>query len=126
MFHLGSDLKLVFREYVVLHGNVLDVAIESDQRMIIYSLDNFHVRFSTRLIAGIDGNAAKPSIGCLKVDSLGHWKQYDILQDAVTVIESKARSKKLSSEQGSCREDSLSSLFYGIENLRKRGQDEPE
>lgn len=125
MFHLGSDLKLIFREYITLVGNVLDVAVMDDRCTIIYSLDTFHVPFSTTKIACIDDQTAKSAIGCLTLDSSGIWKQRGIMQNVMASIESEARKNEGCMKQGNDG-GSLSSLFYGIENLRKRGQDEPE
>ena len=126
MFHLGSDLKLGFREYVTLLGNVLDVAIWNDPCMIIYSLDNFHLPFSTTVPTVTDDHPSRHPIGSLTLDNFGHWKQRPILQDALAATESEMRSTAGLLEQGTSGGVSLGSLFYGIENLRKRGQDEPE
>lgn len=125
MFHLGSDVKLVFREYITLLGNVLDVAVVDNGCMIIYSIDNFHIPFTTTVMAGMDDQTAKPLIGSLTLDSSGCWKKRDILQDVVAGIESKARKSAVCMKQGNGG-GSLSSLLYGIETLRKRGQEEPE
>lgn len=126
MFHLGSDLKLVFRQYISLRGNVLDVTTVSKGHMIIYSLDNLHIPLSTTVMAGIGDKTPKPFLGSLALDASGHWKQYDILQDAVSGIESQARSKAFRLKAAIDGVESLSSLFYGIETLRKRGHEEPE
>lgn len=125
MFHLGSDLKLKFREYITFLGNVLDVAVVDNKCMIIYSLDNFHVPFSTTITAGIHDQKAKSTVGSLTLDSSGCWKQRDIMQDATASIEFKARKNAGYMKQGNDG-GSLSTLLYSIEHLRKRGQDEPE
>ncbi len=126
MFHLGSDLKLIFRERITLPGNVLDVAVVNHGCMIIYALDNMHIPFSTTVMAGMDDKKSIPLIGSLILDSSGHWKKHDILQDAVAGIESEAGSKAFCMKQKDDGGRSLRSLFYGIENLRKRGQEESE
>lgn len=125
MFHLGSDFKLVFREYITFLGNVLDVAVLDNKCSIIYSLDNFHVPFSTTTIAGTDQQTARAPLGSLALDSSGHWKPYDIMPNIMTGLENKARKDAENINQGNDR-GSLSAFLYGIENLRKRGQDEPE
>ncbi len=126
MFHLGSDLKLIFRERITLPGNLLDVAVVNHRCMIIYSLDNIHIPFSTTVMACMDDKKSIPLIGSLILDSSGHWKKHDILQDAVAGIESEVGSKAFCIKQKDNGGRTLSSLFYGIENLRKRGQEESE
>lgn len=126
MFHLGSDLKLVFRQYISLLGNVLDVTTVNKGCMIIYSLDNIHIPLSTTVMAGVDDKISKPLLGSLTLDTSGHWKQCDILQDAVLGIEPQASSRAVCKKKAIDGVESLSSLFYGIENLRKRGHEEPE
>ena len=125
MFHLGSDLKLNFRNYITLLGNILDVAIVDNSCTIIYSLDCFHEPFSTTTITDLDDQRAKAMIGSLTLDSFGCWKQRDIMQDVMGNIEFKARKNAGHIKQGNDR-GSLSSLLYSLENLRKRGYDEHE
>lgn len=122
MFHLGSDLNLVFREYITFLGNILDVAVVENKRMIIYSLDNFHVPFSTAVIADKDQQTTMATIGSLTLDRSGRWRQRDIMRNIVARIGSDATKDAGYMKQG----QSLSSLLYGVENLRKRGQEEPE
>lgn len=124
MFHLDSDLKLTFREYIAFLGNVLDAAVVDNRCQIIYSLDNFHVPFSTTMIADADDQTRSP-IGSLTLESTGYWKQCDIMQDVMASIETKGRKDAEYINQGNDRR-SLSAFLYSIENLRKRGEDEPE
>lgn len=125
MFHLGSDRKMVFREYITFLGNVLDVVVLDNRCSVIYSIDNFHVPFSTTMIADTDNQAARSPIGSLSLDSSGRWKQCDIMQNVMAGLEKKAKKGAEDLNQGNDR-GSLSAFLYGIENLRKRGQDEPE
>lgn len=126
MYHLSSDLKLDFREYIALPGNILDIATVNSRCMIIYSLDSFHVPFSTTVLADEDKQSSTPRLGSLILDGSGLWKQRDILQDAVANIDMEARGKDVGVEQGGDGGKSLSSLFYGIGNLRKRGLEDFE
>ena len=126
MFHLGFDHKLDFREYITCLGNVLDVAVLDNRCSIIYSLDNFHVPFSTTQIADADEQTARSPLGSLTLDSSGYWKQCDIMQNVIAGLENKAARKDAYDINEGNDRGSLSTYLYGIENLRKRGQDEPE
>jgi hypothetical protein len=97
----------------------------NDRCMIIYSLDSFHVPFSTTVVADECNQSSTPRMGSLLLDGSGYWKQRDILQDAVANFDLKARSKDFCVEQGDGGK-SLSSLFYGIGCLRKRGREDFE
>lgn len=126
MFHLGFDLRLGFREYITCLGNVLDVAVLDNRCSIIYSLDNFHIPFSITQIADADEQTARSPLGSLTLDSSGRWKQCDIMQNVIAGLKNNEAKKDADDiNQGNDR-GSLSALLYGIENLRKRGQDEPE
>ena len=108
-------------------GNVIDVSVleaEKSQTSIIYSMDNVHDPSSMTIMATEDTPGERPYLGTLSRELLsGYWHVNKDLEVAINRINRIATSEKPGKEAASDG-STLSELLYGIEHLRKRGQDE--
>lgn len=94
--------------------------------MLIYSLDNYHKPFSTTAATSASEQLSRPMIGYLSVDELGDWKDVCDVEDAMECMERSAKAEQPAVDPGSEKDRPLGELLYGIENLRKRGQEEQD
>lgn len=118
-----------------LSGNVLDVAVLSDQRSIVVSLDAAHVSGST-LSYSTDSAASSPPLVAFEMDTSGDgatWKPLrlsDTLLSATAQIDDIPDVPEVSNNARQGRKGAYSPLgefLYGLENLRKkRGMDAQE
>lgn len=128
MFIFGLDIeaKIQYRGCCPVPGNVVDVTTLNETSTIIYSLDNCHVAFSTTVLASEAEQFSRPMLGYLSFDASGDWEGIGNLEHPITCMEQSAKAQEPVMNPGSENERSLRELLYGIENLRKRGQEDNE
>ncbi|MCJ1270810.1 tRNA (guanine-N(7)-)-methyltransferase non-catalytic subunit trm82 [Lobaria immixta] len=126
IFGLDIEAKIQYRGCCPVPGNVVDVTTLNETSTIIYSLDNCHVAFSTTVLASEAEQFSRPMLGYLSFDASGDWEGIGNLEHPITCMEQSAKAQELVMNPGSENERSLRELLYGIENLRKRGQEDNE
>lgn len=125
MFSIDSEVEIRFRKHIPLPGNVIDVTPLVNKSMIIYSLDNYHTPFSTTVIESSEEQLSRPMIGCLCFDQSGHWEEVGSLKDSISCMQRIAKSQEPRG-YGLEKGKPLRDLLYGIENLRKRANEEQD
>ena len=121
IFQINGD-GLIFREYLTVEGNVLDVAILSGQKSIVYSMDNILKPFSTSVV---QKSGSRSTIGVYTYSHpMERWVPSSSvireLNRAVDAINNWASAGDSSQDE----KNALSERLYDIEHLRKRGQEE--
>ncbi|MCJ1469361.1 tRNA (guanine-N(7)-)-methyltransferase non-catalytic subunit trm82 [Pseudocyphellaria aurata] len=124
IFAMDIAAKIQYRDCCPVSGNVVDVTALDEKCTIIYSLDNCHTAFSTTTIASEKDQISRPMLGYLSFNSSGHWKGIGDMGDAITCMEQSAKAQEPVIISGPENERPLRELLYGIENLRKRGQED--
>lgn len=91
--------------------------------MIIYSIDHYHMPFSTTVFPSLEKQSSQPLLGAIILDTFDHWIQKIILEKTLANLTQSAETGW--SYPGNFVEPgkSLSEFLYGIETLRKRGQE---
>ena len=97
-----------------------------NKSIIIYSLDNYHIPFSTTIIESSEEQLSRPMIGCLSFEDTGRWEEVDFMQDSIACMQRIAESQESVGCSGLEKGKSLRDLLYGIENLRKRVNEEQD
>ena len=109
--------ELQFHQSLKLKGNVLDIATLHEQNSILYTMDNMHYPMSTMII---QEDSSRPSLGTYVYDSTSNtWNDEGLLNPTITSINEWAKSMDCSIDP-----QRLSDSLYGMEKLRKRGQEE--
>lgn len=126
IFALDIDAKVQYRGYCPLSGNLVDVTTLDEKSTIIYSLDNCHTAYSTTALASKQEQIRRSVLGYLSFDPSGQWEGIGDLENAIACMEQSAKTQEPVINPGSGNERPLRELLYGIENLRKRGQEDYE
>ena len=105
---------------------MVDVTTVNEISTIIFSLDNCHTAFSTTALASEAEQISRPMLGYLSFNSSGHWEGIGDLEKSIACIEQNAKTQEPVKNSGQENERLLRELLYGIENLRKRGQEDDE
>ena len=114
---MTSINELQFHQCLKLEGNAIDIATLHGQNSILYTMDNIHYPMST---LKIQEDSSRPSLGSYFYDSTSNtWIDEGRLNPMISSINQWAKSMDCSVDpQG------LSDSLYGMEKLRKRGQEE--
>lgn len=115
-----------YRGCCPVSGNVVDVTTLNEKSTIIFSLDNCHTAFSITALASEAEQFSRPMLGYLSFNSSGHWEGIGDLENPIACIEQSAKTQEPVKDSGQENERLLRELLYGIENLRKRGQEDDE
>ena len=107
-------------------GNVVDATTLNETSTIIYSLDNRHTAFSTIVLASEADQLSRPLLGYLSFNPSGDWEGIGDLEKPIICIDQSAKAQEPFTNLGPGDESSFRELLYGIENLRKRGQEGSE
>ncbi|KAL8723226.1 MAG: hypothetical protein Q9225_000416 [Loekoesia sp. 1 TL-2023] len=126
IFSIAEDGALQREVVFSTEGNVIGVTVSKDQNCIAYAMDTDHKSFSRTQVADKCSQKQRPSIGFLNFSTAkGMWKKNMELQNAFASVmrdlpedDEQVMDGKESGNRGP------GSLLYGLENLRKRGQDE--
>lgn len=105
---------------------MVDVTTLNEKATIIFSLDNCHTAFSTTALACEAEQISRPMLGYLSFNSSGHWERIGDLENPIACIEQSAKTQEPVKDSGRENERLFRDLLYGIENLRKRGQEDDE
>ena len=121
-YRITSSNVLEFHQYLLVEGNVLDVAILHGQRSFLVSMDNLHVPLSTTLI---ENGGNRPTLAAYSyVANSSQWTRGHDFKYLLGAINGWVAAQDLHSAKMDSKDALLSNLLYGIENLRKRGQEE--
>lgn len=126
IFGITEDGALRRESFFSTEGNVIGVAVSKDQNCIAYAMDTDHKSFSQSQMADKVCQNQRPSVGFLKFSMVkGLWEKDMELQNAVASVLRGLRedNEQVMDEKKSKDRDPVS-LLYGLENLRKKGQDE--
>lgn len=124
IFALDVEAKLQYRGCCPVSGNVVDVTTLDERSTIIYSLDNCHTAFSTTALESEPEQLSRPMLGYLSFNPSGHWEGIGDMENPIACMEKSAKAQQPVLNPGSENERSLLELLYGIENLRKKGQED--
>lgn len=111
---------MTFRQCLPAVGNILDLAIIESRSTILYSMDNIHEKWSTKVI---DKGPLRTSFGAVTFSaSAQSWSPSAKCEGVTTVMSEEALARDEVLQAGGGKEPALSELLYSIENLRKRGK----
>ena len=105
---------------------MVDVTTLNGKSTVIFSLDNCHTAFSTTALASEAEKFSRPMLGYLSFNPSGHWEGTGDLEKPIACIEQSAKTQEPAKGSEQKNERQLRELLYGIENLRKRGQEDDE
>jgi tRNA (guanine-N(7)-)-methyltransferase subunit TRM82 len=117
IFVFGKDDQLSYEQTLQLEGNLLDVIIVQEESAIVCSIDTLHAPHST-------SNAVQTQRPVLAFHSLASTegaKELKLSKEAVENINAWAGSQPGSTDQNVA---GWSDILYGVEHLRKRGNEE--
>ena len=119
-YSLDSHGSLTLRQCFSVAGNVLDVEVLENRSTILYSIDNIHEKWSTKIV---DKGPLRPSVGAVTFSgSAQSWSKEATFDGIITVMNKEAMAQDGALQQGRGKDAALSELLYSIESLRKRGQ----
>ena len=114
---MTSNNELQLHQCLKLEGNAIDIAIFHKQNSIVYAMDNIHYPMS---ISKVHEGSTRPCLGTYTYDSTSNtWAKGGQLDVAAVSINQWASSIDCSIDP-----QKVSETLYGMENLRKRGEEE--
>ena len=122
IYSITSSHVLEFRQYLLVEGNVLDVAILHGQRTFLVSMDNVHLPLSTTTV---ENGGCRPALAAYSyVAESSRWVRGCDFEHTMRAVNRLVASQDLRFVKSDSKDSLLSGLLYGIENLRKRSQEE--
>ena len=122
VFSITSNDQLDFRNCLHFPGNVLDLTHNPEQGVLFVTLDNAHRPWSTDQVREQRGNEFLTM--CIYSTEEGEWTvATGKIGTGMAFNEWASKAELLESERPS-QQQPLSDALYGIENLRKRGNEE--
>ena len=119
---MDSEGHVESRSIYETKGNVLDATILAGQNTIIYTMDNVHLPLSTKTPRNPEKRSSLPWIGYI---DLGKWQSKEsVLDGTVGTINECMSGQDANNDLQDGSLAALQELLYGIDNLRKRGQEE--
>ena len=105
---------------------MLDVVVLQNRNGVVYSMDCVHEPFSTTILVPEAGRTVQPCIDALQYENqnLRPIQSAQLHGNLIPVMEACAKSQALVEQKNAAKGKSLRELFYGLENLRKRGVDD--
>ena len=124
MFTLDCDFRMHFICSVPVEGNVIDFIILQNQGTILYSMDTVHRPFSTTAVTSERDQQTRPSVGTISFSSI-HGSHEDTRRFAklISSMENRAKDQPFVSQEAPGKGRSLREMLYGLESLRKRGEE---
>ena len=120
MLSVTPESRLEYRDYLQFQGNVLDLTYDPHTGVLLVSLDDAHLPWSTDQLREERSDALLAS--CHYSTRSRKWvvAEQNELTTAINLWAGKAESVDITQ---SSQKQNLSDMLYGIENLRKRGDD---
>ena len=88
----------------------------------MYSMDNIHEKCSTNIL---DKGPPRPSLGAVTFSvSAQSWDKEVNIEGIIASMDQETLAQDEVLQEGGSKATALSELLYGLENLRKRGQEE--
>ena len=122
---MNEDGEVQQEMVISTEANVVAVTVSRDQYHIAYAMDTEHKCFSQSAIADQTSQAERSRVGFLSFSkATRRWEKDTDLQNAIAgiALNLPCTSDQIPGEKPSNRNST--SLLYGLENLRKRGQEE--
>lgn len=116
VFSMNTDQQFSYHDTLKVEGNVLDVAISYGDNILLYSVDNVHQPWTTKTLKPERGQVF---MGAYQYDARKHeWNKSTGYRGLTSINQTAATEQPgLDMDQDP---NTLSDLFYGIEHLRKR------
>ncbi|KAI4091099.1 MAG: hypothetical protein LQ344_004327 [Seirophora lacunosa] len=128
LFSIADNGAMQQEAAIATEGNVISITVSKNRDHIAYAIDTEHKQFSQSQLVDMDRPTLSASIGILSYAAMtGHWGHNVELQQAIRLATRNLSSRASHVDQafgGKMRSRDSASLLYGLENLRKRGQDE--
>lgn len=106
-------------------GNVIGITVSRNQHNIAYAIDTEHKQFSQSQLVDMDRRMPNASIGIVSYSPMtGNWEHNVDLQQAIHLATRDLPSHVYQTMGAKLKGHDSAGLLYGLENLRKRGQDE--
>ncbi|KAL8963350.1 MAG: hypothetical protein Q9193_000372 [Seirophora villosa] len=128
LFSIADNGAMQQEAAIATEGNLISMTVSKSRDHIAYAIDTEHKQFSQSQLVDMDRPRPSASIGILSYSAMtGHWEHNVDLQQAILLASRNLSSRASHVDQafgGKMRSRDSASLLYGLENLRKRGQDE--
>ena len=123
-----GNVRLEKSEIYRAEGNIIDVAILPDQKVVFYSTDCIHNPFSTTDPAADADQDIRPCVGAIDYSAQGSGliTTSILYKDLVLTMDTCAKSQTLVEQRNAAKGKSLKEMLYGLESLRKRGGEDLE
>ncbi|KAL8923587.1 MAG: hypothetical protein Q9208_004534 [Pyrenodesmia sp. 3 TL-2023] len=119
LFNVGEDGLMQHDATIFTGGNVIALTVSTSQDQIAYALDTVHLCFSQSQLSDINSRNTTPKIGMLNFSAAATaWEHGS--DEVSRSVHSAIRALPSDTDQA----QESGNLLYGLENLRKRGQDE--
>ena len=111
-----------FNTSIRTEGNVIDFALLPNQHSVVYSMDPFHLAFSTVVAADTGKQSSRSLVGSLKYCMKSKiWKENEALQANLVAATRECSCSHVNGSQAGVDEGKpLAELLYSLESLRKR------
>ncbi|KAL9014147.1 MAG: hypothetical protein Q9173_001203 [Seirophora scorigena] len=127
LFSIADNGAMRQEAAIATEGNVIGITVSKNRDHIAYAIDTEHKQFSQFQLVEVDRPTPSATIGILSYSAMtGHWQHNVDLQQAIRLATRNLSSRASHVDQalgGKMRNRDSASLLYGLENLRKRGQD---
>ena len=123
-FHIKEDGQLLFHQAIALDGNVLDVAINVDEKvMAIVSVDQIHVPGS--MIRQRTQPTHSDAVTVMELESTSlRWtflnQSFSLLPEYLQDVPPESQEQAARSSRARGEYSALGEFLYGLENLRKK------
>ncbi|KAI4117813.1 MAG: hypothetical protein LQ345_002035 [Seirophora villosa] len=128
LFSIADNGAMQQEAAIATEGNVISITVSKNRDHIAYAIDTEHKQFSQSQLVDMDRPTPSASIGILSYSAMtGHWEHNVDLEQAIRLATPNLSSRASHVDQafgGKMSSRDSASLLYGLENLRKRGQDE--
>ena len=115
------DSRLEYRECLHFQGNVLDLTYDSRTGALLVSLDNVHLPWFTDKLR--EEKTSTLLAQCRYSTENRRWTVGGDESGLLITVGQWASSAESSDVSQPSREQALSDILYGIENLRKKGDE---
>ncbi|KAL8651293.1 MAG: hypothetical protein Q9210_003338 [Variospora velana] len=125
LFNIADNGAMQQEAAISTEGNVIGITVSRNQDHIAYAIDTEHKQFSQSQLVDMDRRMPNTSIGIMSYSAMtGNWEHNLDLQQAIHLATRDLSSHVYQTTGAKLKGRDSAGLMYGLENLRKRGQDE--
>ncbi|KAI4287691.1 MAG: hypothetical protein L6R35_003053 [Caloplaca aegaea] len=125
LFNIADNGAMQQEAAISTEGNVIGITVSKNQDDIAYAIDTEHKQFSQSQLVDMDRRMPNASIGIMSYSAMtGNWEHNVDLQQAIHLATRDLSSHVHHNMGSKLKGHDSAGLLYGLENLRKRGQDE--